>query len=192
MRTATRGAVAVAVLVASSGGLLAMGSACSSFDPNAVTTVTAPDYNQFKGVGSDAGIGVSLLLERRCGTLDCHGQVGRPLRIYGQYGLRFVDEAGNTSSDIGAATTETEHIANYQAVIGLQPELMSEVVQNTAPPTSLLLLRKPLQLERHKGGAVSVVRERRAVTRRRSAVARQRATRAALDLSAGPPGHAPP
>ena len=54
------------------------------------------------------------------------------------------------------ATTATEHEANYQSVIGLQPELMTEVVQGSAPPEDLLLLRKPLQLERHKGGAVLV------------------------------------
>ena len=151
MRASARAALAVAALAASSAGLLALASACSSVDTNAVTTVTAPDYNQFKGVGSDAGVGVSLLLERRCGTLDCHGQVGRPLRVYGQYGLRFVDEAGNSSSDLGPPTTETEHIANYQAVIGLQPELLSEVKQEA----EALLAADP-KLERHSAVARAV------------------------------------
>jgi hypothetical protein len=147
-----------AALVLGAGALVALVSACTSFDVNAVTEVTGPDYGQFAEVGtSSAGaatFGVSTVLERRCGTLDCHGQVGRPLRIYGQYGLRFVDDAGDVPGV--QATTATEHEANYQSVIGLQPELMTEVVQGNAPPEDLLLLRKPLQLERHKGGAVLV------------------------------------
>lgn len=135
---------------------LGVAAACSSFDPNALTGVVGPDYNQFKGRLPDGGLttGVSPVLEKRCGTLDCHGQVGRGLRLYGQFGLRFVDDA----SDVPGlqSTTETEHEADYQSVIGLQPELMTEVVQGNAPPDALLLLRKPLQLERHEGGPVIV------------------------------------
>ena len=33
---------------------------------------------------------------------------------------------------------------------------MSEVVQGNAPPEDLMLLRKPLLLERHKGGPVLI------------------------------------
>jgi hypothetical protein len=33
---------------------------------------------------------------------------------------------------------------------------MTQVYLNELPPTALMLLRKPLQLERHKGGAVIV------------------------------------
>ncbi len=141
------GAAAIAATIA----------ACSSFQSGALTEVVGPDYNQFKGALPDGGLttGVSNMLERRCGTLDCHGQVGRPLRLYGQFGLRFVDpDASNTPGMQG--TTETEHKANYQAVIGLQPEQMTEVAQGNAPPESLMLLRKPLQLERHEGGQVLV------------------------------------
>ncbi|MBK8258312.1 MAG: hypothetical protein IPK82_37295 [Polyangiaceae bacterium] len=36
----------------------------------------------------DAFIAVSEVLERRCGTLDCHGAIARPLRLYGNAGLR--------------------------------------------------------------------------------------------------------
>jgi hypothetical protein len=148
----------LAVILLAAGSAVTAASACTSFNVNAVTEVTGPDYGQFSEVGTNSGgtpsYGVSVVLERRCGTLDCHGQVGRPLRIYGQYGLRFVDDAGNTPGM--QATTPTEHEANYQSVIGLQPEIMTEVVQGNAPPEDLLLLRKPLQLERHKGGAVLV------------------------------------
>jgi hypothetical protein len=145
------------LLALAAGVLVALVSACTGVNTNAITEVTGPDYGQFSEVGlvnGSASYGVSTVLERRCGTLDCHGQVGRPLRIYGQYGLRFVDDAGDVPGN--QATTATEHEANYQSVIGLQPELMTEVVQGYAPPEDLMLLRKPLQLERHKGGAVFV------------------------------------
>jgi hypothetical protein len=139
-----------------SAATLAPGVACSSFDQNAITEVTAPDYGQFTASGTVDGapvVGVEAVLEKRCGTLDCHGQMGRALRIFGIYGLRlFQGDASNTPGM--QPTTQTELVANYQSVIGLQPELMTEVVQGNAPPTALLLLRKPLQLERHKGGAV--------------------------------------
>jgi hypothetical protein len=144
------------LLALAAGTLVCLGSACTYVNANAITEVTGPDYGQFAEVSTTASgaaqDGVSVVLERRCGTLDCHGQVGRPLRIYGQYGLRFVDDAGNVPGV--QPTTATEHEANYQAVIGLQPELMTEVVQGNAPPEDLMLLRKPLQLERHKGGQV--------------------------------------
>jgi hypothetical protein len=146
------------VLALAAGVIVSVVTACSYVDPNAVTEITGPDYDQFAYVGTSMSgapvYGVSVVLERRCGTLDCHGQVGRPLRIYGQYGLRFVDDAGDVPGV--QPTTATEHEANYEAVIGLQPELMTEVVQGNAPPEDLMLLRKPLQLERHKGGAVLV------------------------------------
>jgi hypothetical protein len=145
------------LLALAAGALVAAASACTGVNTNAITEVTGPDYGQFSELGTANGsveYGVSTVLERRCGTLDCHGQVGRPLRIYGQYGLRFVDDAGSVPGV--QPTTATEYEANYQSVIGLQPELMTEVVQGNAPPEDLMLLRKPLQLERHKGGAVFV------------------------------------
>lgn len=146
------------ILALAAGALVAAATSCTSFDVGAFTEVTGPDYGQFKQVSTTSAgkpvYGVSVVLERRCGTLDCHGQAGRPLRLYGQYGRRFIDDAGDQPGL--QATTETEHEANYQSVIGLQPELITEVVQGNAQPDALLLLRKPLQLERHKGGAVII------------------------------------
>jgi hypothetical protein len=138
--------------------ILSMAAACGSFQQNAVTEVTGPDFGQFATpsvIGPDGGAtaGVDPVLEKRCGTLDCHGQMGRALRIFGQEGLRLIAEDAANVPGI-QPTTQTEYVANYQSVIGLQPELMTEVVQGNAPPTVLLLLRKPLQLERHKGGQV--------------------------------------
>jgi hypothetical protein len=138
-------------------GLLAP-AGCNEPDPNQTTEVFSPDYDQFKGVAPDGALqaaGISRLLERRCGSLDCHGQLGRPLRIYGQYGLRF-EQDGSFRPGV-EATSEEEYSANYAAVIGLQPEVMSQVVARRQSPTDnpgLMLLRKPLLLERHKGGAV--------------------------------------
>lgn len=138
--------------------IVSLAAACTAFQQNAVTEVTGPDFGQFSTpstVGPDGGTtaGVDALLEKRCGTLDCHGQMGRPLRIFGQDGLRLISEDAANTPGV-QPTTPTEYVANYQSVIGLQPELMTEVVQGNAPPTDLLLLRKPLQLERHKGGPV--------------------------------------
>ena len=108
-----------------------------------VTTIIAPDQGQFTNV--------SPVFERRCGTLDCHGQVGRPLRIYSGLGLRLPNDAGNAPGV--NATTPDEIAANYRSVIGLEPEEMSRVEAGEDPPTDLLILAKPLMLEAHKGGA---------------------------------------
>lgn len=48
-------------------------TACVPFDPQ--------DAN-------DPFVLVSGVLERRCGSLDCHGGLSRPLRVYGNAGLR--------------------------------------------------------------------------------------------------------
>jgi hypothetical protein len=151
-----RGVTGAAALAALTGAVVAATTqACAPVDDSAVTEVDAPSLDEFVGVNLTATqAGVSRVLELRCGSLDCHGQVGRAMRIYGQDGLRFVDDAGDQPGV--QPTTDTEHQANYQSVIGLQPEEMSLVVDQLAPPEALLLLRKPLQLERHKGGAVFV------------------------------------
>jgi hypothetical protein len=134
----------------------AAGPACDTPDPSEITEIDAPSYDTFVGQNLSATqAGVSRLLELRCGSLDCHGQVGRALRIYGEFGLRFVDGDADNQPGTGA-TTATEYEANYQSVIGLQPEFMTEVYEGYYPPEVLLLIRKPLQLERHKGGAVFV------------------------------------
>jgi hypothetical protein len=146
------GALVVAMAAAS------MTESCaSSPDPNRITQIIAPTYDSFKGVNLAAGqAGVSAFIEKRCGTLDCHGQAGRPLRIYGRTGLRFPDDADNVPGQAG--TTETELLANYQSIIGLEPEVLSQVVADPTnnPPTRLLIVKKPRLLERHKGGAVVI------------------------------------
>ncbi len=146
----------LAVVGLASAVTFAAGPACDTPDPTRITEIDAPSYDQFKGANLSATqAGVSRVLELRCGSLDCHGQVGRAMRIYGEFGLRFVEGDAADQPGLGA-TTETEFEANYQSVIGLEPEYMTEVYEHVYPPEVLLLIRKPLQLERHKGGAVFV------------------------------------
>jgi len=139
--------IAAVALVARFGGSVVVPAACSAditYDDGGtrVTTILAPDQSQFNTV--------SPVFERRCGTLDCHGQVGRPLRIYSGLGLRLPNDAGNIPGS--SATTPDEITANYRSVIGLQPEQMTRVIAGLDPPDSLLILAKPLMLEAHKGG----------------------------------------
>jgi hypothetical protein len=93
---------------------------------------------------------VSVVFEKRCGTLDCHGTNARNLRIYSSGGLRIPNEAGITPG--GGTTTLEEVNANYESLLDLEPEQMTEVIVNNADPHTLLILKKPLQLEHHKGG----------------------------------------
>jgi hypothetical protein len=120
-------------------------------DPKRLTKILAPSQTDFAVV--------SPFLERRCGSLDCHGSVGRPLRIFSGRGLRLPPERDAGAVYPGSSdTTESERNANYRSVIGLEPELMSRVEAGKASPRDLLLLQKPLGLgdpvAQHKGGQV--------------------------------------
>lgn len=102
---------------------------------------------------------VSPYLERRCGTLDCHGQPTRSLRLYGQLGLRLPPDPTNPAPvknvSGGAATTQEELDANFGSVCNLDPEAMQDVVEKLGSPADkLLLVQKARGLERHKGGKV--------------------------------------
>jgi len=142
---------ALALAGACMGGALGLAgistSACIDFtEPDGgdrMTTIIAPDQNDFAMV--------SPVLEHRCATLDCHGQVGRPLRIYSGNGLRLPTEDGGNIPG-SSPTTQAEVTENYYAVIGLEPEEMTRVEADEDPPRALLLLKKPLLLESHKGG----------------------------------------
>lgn len=71
--------------------------------------------------------------ERACGSLDCHGDPGRPLRLYAEeIGLRARDELR------GTPLTDAELRSNALALVGIDPW-----------PASLddhLALRKPLRV----------------------------------------------
>ncbi len=152
MKLDARVIVSVVAAAAIAVGVVLVAACGGTPDPNRVTNIYTPDdaFEQYAGGG--AKIGVDGFLAARCGTLDCHGGIGRPLRIFSQSGLRIVDDAGNYPG--GAPETEAEIFANFTAAISVQPELTSEVFAGNFDPHVLLLLRKPMQLERHKGGQV--------------------------------------
>jgi hypothetical protein len=130
-------------------GMMALlaSTSCGSPDRDRVTDVLLPDYDTYKN-------NVDLYLARRCGTLDCHGQPGRAYRIYSREGFRLYNEdAGLVSGQ--QPTTEAEIRANFQAIVSLEPEELSRVVAAQGADEALkrwIWIRKPLKLERHKGG----------------------------------------
>lgn len=126
-------------------------SACvTSVDSSAQSPLALPDKDQFINDGVDA------FMEKRCGALDCHGQVGRPLRIYSANGLRLND--GPNGARDTRETQPDEKSANYFAVVGLEPEQISVSRVSEGAYDDFLLLKKPLSIEgggvRHKGGPV--------------------------------------
>ncbi len=124
---------------------LALGAAgCALPDTSATVVATCPSRASFSAV--------SPFLVDGCGTIDCHGQPSRPLRIMGYSGLRL----NPTDVPGGNPTTVAEVDANWESVCGLQPELMTEVEAGQAPAGELLLLMKPLGETNHKGGTVIV------------------------------------
>ena len=103
--------------------------------------------------GSFRANGVSVVFERRCGSLDCHGSLTRNMRIYSSRGLRLPNDAGLVVG--GGDTTLDEITANYQSILTVEPEQTNAVIDG-ADPYTLLIMKKPLDApagEKHKGGA---------------------------------------
>ena len=99
--------------------------------------------------GSFRAAGVSRVFEKRCGSLDCHGNSARNMRIYSSQGLRLPNDAGVGP---GAGDTTLDEIsANYQSILTLEPEETNKVILG-GDPYKLLVVKKPLELEKHKGG----------------------------------------
>ena len=121
-----------------------LAAACSSPDPDAtVTAAPLADLEAFRTLSNALGTG--------CASLDCHGQVGRNLRLYDARGLRLdpADSPGN------GAITDAELAANHRSLVGLEPALTARVlVDGGADPGRLTLVRKARGTESHKGGAV--------------------------------------
>lgn len=121
-----------------------------------MTMLACPSRAVFTGLSPDGGPSVASVSEymaRRCGTLDCHGSVSRPMRLYGRLGLREPSEK-NVSG--GKDTTLLELQDNYDSVCNLQPEQTSAAVANQFNPEGLLVVQKARGLEAHKGGAVVI------------------------------------
>jgi hypothetical protein len=92
---------------------------------------------------------VQPVLERHCGTAECHGNLPRGLRVYGARALRLNGATG--------PTTKEEARATYVSILALQPEKTDELARKSPRFASdaydLLLLGKPLNRERHRPGA---------------------------------------
>lgn len=141
--------------------LLAALVACSNVEAEGSIEVPCPpigDPQAADPLGSFRP--VSTLLEQRCGTLDCHGQEPRPLKIYGRIGLRAPDDsieepdASEYYSGGELATTDYEIELNYRSTCGLEPEKLALVLTGELEVDDLTLIRKPKLFEKHKGGRV--------------------------------------
>jgi hypothetical protein len=151
MNRAQVGGATILSLVA--GGIFAACAAVPNVNEVTDVYISADAYRDFAGSPNGTpNAGVQGMLAAKCATLDCHGAVGRSLRIFSQNGLRLADDAGNIPGV--QPTTAAEIFANFTSTISVQPELTSKVFANQDDPHVLILLRKPLGLERHKGGQV--------------------------------------
>jgi len=154
--------VSLAVL---SGACAVLALSCSSTTNTRIGVDAPPFTDQSFGPLGD-------YLDHRCGSLDCHGQQGRNLRIWGCEGMRL--DAGmipvcNRTVPGGGRTSVQEHQATYRSLVGLEPQVMSEVYAGcngqlveagvaAYPPASschpelLTFVQKARGAEAHKGG----------------------------------------
>jgi hypothetical protein len=117
-------------------------AACVTPSPDARVIVTPPDRATFPAVAD--------LLEHRCGSLDCHGTAARNLRLYGSEGLRLT--ATDRPTSVAGKTTTAEYDEDFLSVVALEPEILSQVVEEGgAQPERLTLVRKARGTEHHKG-----------------------------------------
>lgn len=122
--------------------LFAIALACAPTQTR--TQETVPDRATFPFVAD--------LLVHRCGTLDCHGQTSRNLRLYGNLGLRLAPGDRPVSK---GTTTSAEYDEDFASVVGLEPEIMTAVVTaGGAQPDRLTFVRKARGAENHKGGTL--------------------------------------
>lgn len=98
---------------------------------------------------------VAEAMQHRCGTLDCHGQVGRNLRLHGLGGLRLSTPEHPIDDPNVDATTASELDASYESTIGLEPENLWRVLAQGADPNQLSIVRKTRGIEKHKGGQLA-------------------------------------
>ena len=123
--------------------------ACSEPAMDSRIGINAPSATQFAPVAK--------MLDHRCGSLDCHGSAVRNLVIWGCEGLRYdPNEAGlapKCRANGGSDTTLAELDLTYQSLVGLEPVVMSTVVNGKGThPELLTFMRKARGDEAHKGG----------------------------------------
>jgi hypothetical protein len=122
-------------------GVIALGCRASVADANGREGLNDPSRTNFPNVAN--------AMQMSCGTLDCHGQLGRDLRLYGFRGLRL----DPNDTPLERFSTDAEYDASFRSVVGLEPETMSRVVADKgAHPERLTMIRKARGLEQHKGG----------------------------------------
>ena len=128
---------------------LGLATGCGSAEPQAgrLEEAQLPDRTQFAVVAE--------AMQHRCATLDCHGQVGRNLRLYGLGGLRLSTPEAPITDPIADPTTVSELDSSYASTIGLEPEALWRVVAQGADPNQLSLVRKMRGIEKHKGGQLA-------------------------------------
>ncbi len=126
---------------------LALAVACGGPPDDARVGVVTPDPAQFPPV--------SLLLDHRCGSLDCHGARTRNLQVYGCEGLRLGTATPGCRNASGTDTTAEEHDATFRSLVALEPAVMTSVVQGKGQnPELLTFVRKARGTESHKGGTL--------------------------------------
>ena len=141
--------LAIAIIAAS--GAAASCSGPSKGELERKVTILDAGGGQRASPGSFRANGVNLVFEKRCGSLDCHGDVARNLRIYSSRGLRLPNDAGLVPGS--GDTTLDEITANYQSIMTLEPEATNAVIEG-GDPYQLLIVKKPLEIERHKSGPI--------------------------------------
>ena len=125
--------------------LAAAGISCTGIvgDASPDFTLLVPPRNGFESV-ADA-------MQPSCGTLDCHGQPDRNLRLYGGRGLRLDPVKASKDGD----TQPAEYDANYWSVVALEPEILSMVIADGGrDPERWILIPKGRGTTRHKGGTL--------------------------------------
>jgi hypothetical protein len=136
MSASIRGSVALA-------GWACLAVGCSAPAGGETASLAVPGPTGFDSV--------AVTLVANCGTLDCHGHSGRNLRLYG-YGSRRLDPKDTPG---GAPTTPEESGVDYCSTVGLEPELMADVLAAGGErPERLTLIRKARGTEAHAGGSV--------------------------------------
>lgn len=126
--------------------LLALATSSCSGPANGRTEFNGPSVDTFKPVAD--------MLGKRCGTLDCHGNINRNMRIYSYRGLRLDPSdmsGGNLMTGKGLVTSDAEYQATYTSVLTLEPELMGKILFQHGDPTQLTMIKKARGLEHHKG-----------------------------------------
>lgn len=129
-------------LLSATGIALALVAACSTPDNGLRIDPLGPPPADFDAV--------VVPLDYRCGSLDCHGSPRRNLRIYGYGGQRL---APGDTPESPPTPTPAEVAATYDAIVGLEPDVMRAVTLAKGEGAErLTFVRKARGEEAHKGG----------------------------------------